>query len=250
MNRNFKLFTAAALALSLSACQVYKNNEVTGVPSNDELHAMVFERHNSRIVSIKSGSQITSILQTFTNSGVPILVSKDMDIRGLRYTGPDIDSMNAMDALQVVFGTTVLDYQVNPRSGLLTVVPSRYYQHYLSAQMTSEDWQSLLSSADVIATASYTDKSGAVRSINLGAILDDRNSNSIRVAAPLHTRKKISELIATYGEQLKDPHVIGVVRKAGGISLPSRINPQAVKDEAPAGDNVQIGTLAPRSNFE
>lgn len=239
----------------LSACSML-NDMLDDKPApvkltEAQMQETMFKRHSEHFVTIKNGTSILQAIQIFRNAGVPVMVSNNMDVSSLRYTGPDLEGVNAMDAIQLITGLTVLDYTLHPRSGLITIVPAYYYRYNMPVPLEQHDWDVLLEATDKASQAYYTDKNGVSRNTYIATVLEDKLTNTIRVAAPMHTRLKIAAIINSYGTQLVNPSSAGIVSGVDAIRLPSRVKAKTFQaDEVIPGENVEVGKIAPPVRFD
>lgn len=230
--------------LALSACSTFQGPMPIPVMSDKQRLEVLTKKYTEKVITIKNGTPINDIVQIYRNAGIPSVVSSKMDVSSLRYTGPDLDGVNAIDALQVITGLTILDYSFDHRSGLITIVPAKYHKHNLPAQLGKEDWDILLEAANQASSAKFVDKEGNQKTVYLAAVLDDKQTNTLSVAGPYHTRSKISEMVKSYSEQLKSPDSNGVLLNTGGIVIPSKNKAKPLlSSQESTSDNVRVGTV-------
>lgn len=236
--------------LALSACATFQSPQPISIMSDKNRQDILTKKYTEKFITIKDGTPIEDVLQIYRNAGIPAVVSSKMDVSSLRYTGPDLNGVNAMDALQVITGLTVLDYSFDHRSGLITIVPSKYHKHSLPADLGKEDWDTLLEATNQASSAKYVDKDGNQQVVYLATVLDDKQANTLNVAGPYHTRVKISEMVKAYAEQIKNPDATGIVLNKGGIVIPSKTKAKSIFTKKDDAESVQVGTVprAPKFN--
>lgn len=170
-----------------------------------------FERLENYRVTVNSGTSIADFLTVLNNAG--IYAGSALRLNDMTYTGPTLTSVSVLEALEIVLGYTVLDFDL-VNNGIV-VVPSTYKRISAKSKMRTEDWMLVLETTDKMLL-----KDAGGSELKIGFVLDDRVSQVFMVNAPLSVRYKISEFINEY-------------------------NSRKTKDNSPIHetDNVQVGVI-------
>lgn len=221
MRKTFVLFSALALSVTLSSCSMFNfgaNNSEQLTPF--EIQQIALAKLDKKYVSIAHGITLDEFTDTLRRASIRVV--ENVDLSKLKYTGPDLNSVTALEALEIVLGHSVLDFKLEDEG--VSIIAIEYYMVPITTRMDAQSWSELNS-----ATSALLNKNVAGRNVNLGFALDDKTAYNIHVTAPLSVRLRVLSLIDSY---------IKAKSETGGAVVKQ---PSSVDDISES--TVQIGVL-------